>query len=455
MLLSSLGISSPNVALPTFVTVFAAPFQEVQWIVVSYLLAITIMIVSVGRLGDLFGHRRILLCGIALFTLASLLCGLAPTLPMLIGARVLQGIGAAILMALTMALVRESVPKEKTGSAMGLLGTMSAIGTALGPSVGGVLVARFGWQSIFWIMAPLGVVNFVMVRRFLPVQRLQASMSGAKRFDSVGTVLLAVTLACYTLGVTLGGGHFERLNRELLMAAAACAVVFLLVESRLAAPLIKLSVFRNPVLGASLAMNALISTVMMTTLVVVPFFLSRGLGLEAALIGVVMATGPVISIFCGVPAGKIVDRVGAPTIIVTALVQMSIGAFALSALPAMIGIAGYVIAIVILTPGYQLFQASNNTVVMIDVPADQRGVISGMLTLSRNLGLVTGASVMGILFSHAVGSADPTTASPGAVIAGMRLTFTVAGVLLLIALSLALLCRGSLIAAMRRTATAK
>jgi MFS family permease len=132
MLLSALGTSIANVGLPTLAQVFEASFQQVQWIVLAYLLAITTLIVSVGRLGDLTGRRRLLLGGIGVFTLASALCGLAPTLGLLIGARVLQGLGAAIMMALTMAFVSETVPKERTGSAMGLLGTMSAIGTAMG-----------------------------------------------------------------------------------------------------------------------------------------------------------------------------------------------------------------------------------------------------------------------------------------------------------------------------------
>ncbi|MGZ8402596.1 MAG: MFS transporter, partial [Rhodoplanes sp.] len=156
MLLSSLGTSIANVGLPTFAQAFSASFQEVQWVVLAYLLASTTLIVSVGRLGDITGRRRLLLAGIFVFTVASVLCGVAPTLRLLIAARAAQGLGAAIMMALTMAFVAETVPKEKTGSAMGLLGTMSAIGTALGPSVGGVLIAVLGWRAIFFINVPLG-----------------------------------------------------------------------------------------------------------------------------------------------------------------------------------------------------------------------------------------------------------------------------------------------------------
>jgi MFS family permease len=151
MLLSSLSTSIANVALPTLAQAFTASFQEVQWVVLAYLLAITTLIVSVGRLGDITGRQRLLLAGFFLFTVASVLCGIAPTLWLLVAARAAQGLGAAIMMALTMAFVGETVPQDKIGSAMGLLGTMSAIGTALGPSLGGILIAGLGWRAIFLV----------------------------------------------------------------------------------------------------------------------------------------------------------------------------------------------------------------------------------------------------------------------------------------------------------------
>ena len=168
MLLSSLGTSIANVGLPTLARAFNAPFQQVQWVVLAYLLATTTLVVSAGRLGDMVGRRRLLLAGIALFTLASVLCGMAPTLGLLIAARALQGLGAAVMMALTMALVAQTVPQDKTGSAMGLLGTVSAIGTALGPSLGGLLIAGVGWQALFFINLPLGLLAFFLAYHTLP-----------------------------------------------------------------------------------------------------------------------------------------------------------------------------------------------------------------------------------------------------------------------------------------------
>lgn len=433
MLLSSLGISIANVALPTLAQAFDASFQQVQWIVLAYLLAITVLIVSVGRLGDVMGHRRVLLAGITLFTLASVLCGLAPTLWLLIAARAVQGAGAAILMALTVALVRETVPKARTGSAMGLLGTMSAIGTALGPSLGGVLIAGSGWRVIFLVMVPLGILNFLLAHRTLPVQGQRAKID-RNGFDGLGTLLLGLTLAAYALAMTAGRGHFGSLTLALLLAAVLGAGLFVLVEAKVASPLIALAAFRDRALSASLITNVLVSTVMMATLVVGPFYLSQGLGLDAASVGLVMSAGPVISALSGIPAGRSVDRLGAPVMVIVGLVAMAAGSFALSAIPPVFGVAGYIAAIAVLTPGYALFQAANNTAVMMDVEPDRRGAISGLLSLSRNLGLITGASVMGAVFAFASGTVD----LPEAVTAGMRITFATAAVLIVAALAIAM-----------------
>lgn len=433
MLLSSLGTSIANMSLPTLALAFNATFQQVQWVVLAYLLAITTLIVSVGRLGDILGRRRLLLGGIALFTVASVLCAAAPTLGWLLAARAAQGLGAATMMALTMAFVAETVPKAQTGSAMGLLGTMSAVGTALGPSLGGLLIGGFGWRSIFLVNLPLGIVAFVLAQHHLPADRQSHSTA---RFDAIGTLLLALSLAAYALAMTLGRGHFGTLNMALLLAAAIGTGLFVFSQTRVASPLVQLAAFRDPALGASLATNVLVATVIMATFVVGPFYLSQSLGLSAARVGMVMAIGPAISIVGGVLAGRVVDRWGAASTVVVGLVAMATGAVALAVLPILFGVVGYIAAIAILTPGYQLFQAANNTAVMLDVPADQRGVVSGLLSLSRNLGLVTGASAMGAVFAFAAGTTDITTARPEAVATGLQATFAVAALLIAAALAI-------------------
>jgi MFS family permease len=195
--------------------------------------------------------------------------------------------------------------------------------------------------------------------------------------------------------------------------------------------------FRDPVLSASLAMSALVSTVMMATLVVGPFYLSRALGLKAALVGLVLSIGPLVAALTAAPAGRIADHFGAQRMTIVGLIGIAAGSFILSVMPTTLGISGYIGPIVVITVGYALFQTANNTAVMMDIRPDRRGVISGMLNLSRNLGLITGASAMGAVFALASATSDITTASPEAVASGMRITFAVAAILIAFALAIA------------------
>jgi EmrB/QacA subfamily drug resistance transporter len=435
MLLSSLGTSSANVGLPTLAQVFNASFQQVQWVVLAYLLAITTLIVSVGRLGDLCGRRRLLLAGIGLFTLASGLCAAAPSLGWLITARALQGLGAAAMMALTMAFVGATVAKEKTASAMGVLGTMSALGTALGPSLGGVLIGGFGWQAIFLVNLPLGLVTLFCAYRYLPVERRDTQAQAG--FDVLGTLLLALTLGAYALAMTLGRGSFGPLNMALLLAAALGLGLFVLAQTRAASPLIRLGLLANPVLSAGFAMSALVSTVMMATLVVGPFYLARVFALDATQVGLALSLGPIAAAFAGVPAGRIAGRFGAQRITLVGLMAMLLGCLTLAMPPLSSCLLGYIGPIVITTIGYALFQTANNTSVMSDIRPDQRGVVAGMLNLSRNLGLITGASLMGAVFAFGAATSNMLSAPPDAVTEGMRSTFALASGLILISIVIA------------------
>jgi EmrB/QacA subfamily drug resistance transporter len=437
MLLSSLGTSIANVSLPTLAHAFGARFQDVQWVVLAYLLSITALIVTAGRLGDIVGRRRLLLAGILTFSAASVAAGLAPSLWVLVTARATQGIGAAAMMALTMAFVGETVPKTQTGRAMGLLGTMSAVGTALGPSLGGLLIASAGWRTIFLINVPLGIAAAILVRRFLPSDRPR-SPADRTGFDWLGTGLLAGALTSYALAMTIGRGHFGAVNAVLLLSAAVGGGLFLHAEMKAAAPLVRLGLLKDASLTSGLLTSALVSTVMMTTLVVGPFFLSLALGLKSAAVGLVLSVGPVVAALAGVPAGRLADRLGARRVTVFGLAGIGAGSALLAALPAPLGVLGYLAPLVAITVSYALFQTANNTAVMREVPSDRRGVIAGMLNLSRNLGLVTGASVMGAVFAFAAMTDDITTAAPSAVAIGMRTTFGAAACLVAAAMFITL-----------------
>ncbi|UOD33586.1 MFS transporter [Massilia violaceinigra] len=433
MLLSALGTSIANVGLPAVAQAFGASVGQVQWIVLAYLLAVTTLIVGIGRLGDLAGRRRLLLAGIALFTMASFLCGLAPALPWLVAARALQGLGAAAMMGLAMSFAAGAAAQGGTGGVMGLLGTMSAVGTALGPALGGLLIGAGGWRTLFLASVPLGIAAWLLAYRGLPPDPARA---GGERggFDAAGTLLLALTLGAYALAMSAGGGSVGALNLALLLAAGVGAWLFVQAAARAVSPLIPLALLRNRLLAARLGTTALVSTVMMATLVVGPFYLARTLSLTPAAVGLALAAGPLAAALSGVPAGRLADRAGTRRVTIAGLALMLAASMALALLPASGGVTGYVAPLVVLTIGYALFQAANNSALMDAAPANERGVVSSMLNLARNLGLVTGASLMGAVFAF---GAQALTALPEAVAAGLRRTFVFACALLAAALLIA------------------
>jgi MFS family permease len=339
------------------------------------------------------------------------------------------------MMALAMALVGETVPRERTGHAMGLLGTMSAVGTCLGPSLGGVLIAGVGWPGIFLVSVPLGAIAMLLVHRYIP-SIARGSPTRLSDFDLPGTVLLVLALVAYALAMTIGRGNFGPVNLALLLAALVGTGLFLFVESRARSPLIRLKMFSNRVLSARLAMSLLVMTVMMATLVVGPFYLSNALLLDPLRVGAVMSVGPLVAAFAGVPAGRLVDRLGEDMVTLSGLALTAAGSILLAALPTSFGIAGYIGPVAILTTGYALFQAANNTGVMKNVEAYQRGLVSGLLNLSRNLGLITGAAFMGAIFAVASAASDVSRADAQGTAIGMRVTFAIGAALIFVAMAI-------------------
>ncbi|HET8798116.1 MAG TPA: MFS transporter, partial [Thermoanaerobaculia bacterium] len=295
-----------------------------------------------------------------------------------------------------------------------------------------------GWRSIFLINLPLGALAFLLAWHSLPADA-ERSNGDRARFDTIGTLLLALTLAAYALAMTIGRGSFGGANVALLLASACGIALFALAEAKSAAPLIRVTLFRDAELSAGFATSAVVATVVMATLVVGPFYLSGALGLDAARTGLVMTAGPLVAALMGVPSGRLVDRFGAYRMTMAGLAAMAAAAAIFSSLRASLGIGGYVAPLVVLTAGYALFQTANNTAVMSRLPASERGTVSGMLSLARNLGLITGASVMGAVFALAAGAA----ASSAAVTSGLRATFAVATALGIAAMLIARASRAS------------
>lgn len=245
--------------------------------------------------------------------------------------------------------------------------------------VGGALVLATGWRGVFWVLCPLAVITLGLTFTALP-NHTKAPKSSAASFWAV-------------------------LNRGL---------------------------------ASNLLVNLLVAAVMMATLVVSPFFLRFGLGLKETAVGSIMAIGPVISSVSGVPSGRLVDAYGSRRVLAAGLVLLASGSFLLALLPNLIGVAGYALSITVLTLGYQLFQAANNTAALAAIPKDRRGTISGLLSLSRNTGLLAGASALGAVFALGVGTGDFAHAGSTGIGAGMRLTFLLTGGLMAVATVIAL-----------------
>lgn len=339
MFLASIGTSIPNVALPTLAKSFSVTSSEIQWVIISSLLANTISIVFAGKLGDHFGRQKVIMIGIVFYTLSAFISGISQSFEMLIVGRVFQGLSSSLLMALSVALVSDLAPQNKLGRSMGLLGTSSAIGTACGPSIGGLILSMSEWRMIFFFIAILGSLFFTFSYLVLPKK----------------------------VSKTEAASH---LSQKVIFKG----------------------------LLTNLFMNVCVSTVMMSTLIAGPFFLTNTLFLDAKTVGLAMTVGPLMSILSGFPAGKIADKIGPAKVVSSGLVQLLIGALSFAIMPHKFGLIGYIISAMILSPGYQMFQAANNSLVMKKVPENQRGVVSGYLSLSRNLGLLIGASLMGKIY---------------------------------------------------------
>lgn len=446
ILLSQLGTNVVGIGLPTFMREFGATFAEVQWVVVAYLLTVTALIVGVGRFADQLGKKKLYLAGLISFLAVSLICALAPNLIVLIAGRGLQGLGGAIIMALSFALVGEIMPKDRIGLAMGVLSMMVALGIALGPSLGSLALVTFGWRAMFWINLPFGLLTYALLSRYLPrTIDTSHSVRSLGNFDWSGTIVLSLTLLAYCIAMTLSGSH--GINHSLVLQYLAGAVfglvLFLAIETKARQPLLSLGLFRDRLLSTSMMISVLAYAVMMATLVLGPIFLTRGVDLDTRATGLVMTVGPLTSAMMSIPAGWMSDRIGPRLTLLGGLTLMTIGSALMSLITIEHGVQEYVASIILISLGLAFFQTPNNTAVMSAARSEQRGLVSALLALGRNLGLITGASLMGAIFGAAAGQTGPASggtaaATQAAIARGMESTFRVAAAMAGCALILAL-----------------
>ena len=395
IILAALGISSAAVTLPAVSVSFQGRSLDPTLVVAVYILAITALIVPVGRAGDLYGKRAVLVSGLCLFSLGAFLAFVAPTLPVLIASRFVQGAGAAAMMAMPLASVRDLVPSGQIGRWMGVMGTMSAIGTASGPAIGGAVVAAFGWRAVYMLQIPMAFTALILC--FTCLQKSEHPEK-QEAIDLPGAFALAICFAALTFLLSDMANGFDTSVVTLTALVGVSFVAFFAIEANTNSPIIPPSLLRSPHLLACCAMNAIVSLVMMGILLVGPFFLMDGLGLTTTQMGLVMSVGPISSALSGIPAGRFTERTGAGRAMIAGALAMVVACAAMAALPFLFGLGGFILAFVLLAPSYQVFLAALNTAVMENASEQNRGVTSGVLNLSRNFGFILGATSVSTVF---------------------------------------------------------
>jgi len=441
--LATIDGSIVNISLPTLVTSFQVDFALVQWVALAYLLTITTLMLGIGRLADIYGKKSIYLSGFVVFTVGSMLCGISSSIYWLIGFRVLQALGAAMVMALGMAIVTEAFPPYERGRALGISGTVVSIGIAIGPTLGGLIVQRLSWHWIFFVNLPIGLLGIWLVARYVPSLR----PPGGQRFDYGGAVTMCVSLLslllALTLGQRMGFGH-----RIVLLLAGNCILflaLFIFIELRSSQPMLDLRLFRSSLFSISLTTGFMTFICLSGTLLLMPFYAENVLGYTPQQTGLLMATVPVALGGIAPLSGSLSDRFGSRPITVAGLGVLVLGFWAVSSLDAHTTTLGYVLRFLPVGIGMGMFQSPNNSAIMGAAPRDRLGVASGMLAVTRTLGQTTGIAILGALwagrvFQHAgerlAGGA--TSAPILAQTLALRDTFTIVSALIVIALSLSL-----------------
>lgn len=395
--MSALDTSIVNVVLPSLVSIFDTSFAAVQWVLLGYLLSLASTIVGIGSLGDLFGKKKIYLAGLALFTVTSAACGLATSIYMLIICRILQGFGAAVIMALTFAIAQDAILKERITATMTLITAMLSMGFAVGPTLGGLLIETFGWEYIFYVNVPLGLFVIFGIYNYLPHMQPAEHVS----FDKKGTLLLGFTLICYIAMMTESQSYgFTSLPVLLL---GLCSIIglasFIRLERRQHHPLIALPMFRNKLLSTSLTTSVLVYSCMTCTQVLAAFFLAGVNGFSEFEIGLSLSVGPVVTMLLGFTAGFLCRFFSKRHLMLVGLSIMVFGSLAMSTLPPSDSLLPFCWRLACINGGLALFQTPNNIMTMANAAAHQRGVVSALLALARTLGQITGAAVMSSLFA--------------------------------------------------------
>lgn len=410
--MSALDGSIVSIAIPLIREQYMASVSDVSWVSAAYLLVISSLLLSTGRLGDMLGFKGVYSAGYIIFGLGSLLCGLSPSLPALIGARVVQGMGAAILMAIGPALITTSFPGSQRGRALGLQATLTYSGLTIGPSLGGWIAGQFGWHWVFLINVPIAITGAV-----LALTRLRPSGSRARQaFDLAGALLFTLGLTSLLLALneaeTWGWGSAATLG--LILTGLALLTLFVWHEGRTAHPMLPLSLFRVPSFsgGVGAALLQYAASFMLSFLL--PFYLQEFRGLAPSQAGAVMTVQPLAMVAVAALAGWLADRVGTRLPATAGMISTAVGLWFIGHSGAATPLALTMLFLGLVGLGNGLFVPPNNSSIMGSAPRERQGVASALLAAARNVGMVTGIALSSALFSLLRSQAETAGAAEGA-----------------------------------------
>jgi len=384
-----------NIAFPAITRAFDLPVAMIQWVVICYVLTYASLMLALGRIGDLFGYALVFRLGLAWSVVAYLLCAVAPSLEWLLVFRGLQGVGAALVLSCGPALATSLFPEDSRARVLGVYTMMSSIGSALGPSLGGMLVERFGWEAVFWFRAPIALVALLLLRG------LPARQPGAREaFDLVGAVLFALSLAAALLTVNrarlLGDGDWSAVVT--LAVTVLYLAGFIRRELGTAKPMLNLRVFAVPGFALVNVGNALVHLAGFAVLLLVPFHLARIEGLSVPVAGLLLGCNGLGMIVASPLSGWLAGRVAPRRILAAGAATACLGLSLTGSWGPNPALPWMAISLLLQGFGMGLFQVAYMDVVTGTIPRADRGVAGSLTMLTRTIGVVSSATLLSLLF---------------------------------------------------------
>jgi DHA2 family multidrug resistance protein-like MFS transporter len=407
--------SIANIALPTIARDMGVTPGESIWVVNAYQLAVTVSLMPCASLGDVYGHRRVYIWGLVLYTAGSLICALAPTLGVLIGARVLQGLGGAGIMSVNGALIRFIFPRAQLGRGVGYNVLVVAASSASGPSIAAAIMSVSSWPWLFAVQVPFGVLAWWMSMRFLP-----PSPGGGHKFDPASAVLNALALGTFIPGLDgIGRGQSHPVIALELITGVVFGTIFVRRQLTLRAPMLPVDLFRRPLFALSVATATCVHAAAMISLISLPFFFQYSRGMSPIEIGFLITPWPAVLVVIGPLAGRLADHYPAGLLGGLGLAVMTIGLLLVLFMPADASRLDIAWRLAICGTGFGFFQSPNNRVLIGSAPPDRAGAGSGMVSTARLVGQTTGSALVAVAFGL-------TSGRPDAVVFGTHVAITVA-----------------------------